>query len=281
MPSTYLPKWATAQEAGEWLKRETGEDWPVPRLIHAGAEMGVWLSCADDAPAEIVEGVFGGRREGFIAPVYFGSDRERAEFVRDGGVLSVTQRPDGVPLKFTPPQRFGAEQLKFAATGVRQIAAAVQRGERLDDDRTVTLNIDGAESFVADDAGLAAWIELHGGTAALEGGRVDVINFEGLPVAQPPEPVPAVVESDSKAHHVQVSDHEPVQRAAAQDAAIIASLRAAKHDPLALPKNEAGRPGVKAATRAALGDGGLWAGSTVFQKAWERLTRNKDIAYKA
>ena len=184
MPSTYLPKWATAQEAGEWLKRETGEDWPVPRLIHAGAEMGVWLSCADDAPAEIVEGVFGGRREGFIAPVCFGSDRERAEFVRDGGALSVTQRPDGVPLKFTPPQRFGAEQLKFAATGVRQIAAAVQHGARLDDDRTVTLNIDGAESFVADDAGLAAWIELHGGPAALEGALIDVIHFEDLTAVQ-------------------------------------------------------------------------------------------------
>ena len=185
MPSTYLPKWATAQEAGEWLKRETGEDWPVPRLIHAGAEMGVWLSCADDAPAEIVEGVFGGRREGFIAPVSFGPDRERAEFVRDGGALSVTQRPDGVPLKFTPPQRFGAEQLKFAATGVRQIAAAVQRGARLDDDRTVTLNIDGDESFVTDDAGLAAWIELHGGPAALEGGRVAVVTFDA-PAAQSP-----------------------------------------------------------------------------------------------
>ena len=78
-----------------------------------------------------------------------------------------------------------------------------------------------------------------------------------------------------------VTDPAPVQRAAAQDAALISSLRAAKHDPLALPKNVRGKPGVKAATRVALGNGGLWAGSTVFEKAWERLTRNGDIAYKA
>lgn len=72
----------------------------------------------------------------------------------------------------------------------------------------------------------------------------------------------------------------PLQRAAAQDAAVIACLRRAGHDPLALPTNESGKPGVKAAARAALGNVGLWAGSTVFHKAWERLTRNGDIAYR-
>ena len=94
------------------------------------------------------------------------------------------------------------------------------------------------------------------------------------------EPAPVVVEPDSKPNDVRVTDPEPVQRAAAQDAAIISCLRAANHDPLALPKNEAGKPGVKAETRAALGNRGLWAGTTVFDKAWERLRRNRDIVEK-
>ena len=94
------------------------------------------------------------------------------------------------------------------------------------------------------------------------------------------EPAPAVAESDPKPS-VRMTDPEPVQRAAAQDAAIISCLRASNHDPLALPKNEAGKPGVKAETRAALGNRGLWAGTTVFDKAWERLRRNRHIVEKA
>lgn len=99
-----------------------------------------------------------------------------------------------------------------------------------------------------------------------------------LPVAPAAEPVSAevIVANQTPAPAIK----EPVQRRAAQDAAIIASLRAAGHDPLALPKNIAGKKGIKAATRIALGNGGMWVG-TVFNKAWERLTSNDDISYKA
>lgn len=72
----------------------------------------------------------------------------------------------------------------------------------------------------------------------------------------------------------------PVQRTAAQDAALLAMLIEKGFDPLALPPNEAGKPGVKNLIRQALGNSGLWAGATVFDKAWERLSRNGDIAYK-
>lgn len=74
--------------------------------------------------------------------------------------------------------------------------------------------------------------------------------------------------------------HEAVQRTAAQDAAVLAMLKEKGFDPLALPPNEAGKPGVKSLIRQALGTSGLWAGTTVFDKAWERLSRNGDIAYK-
>jgi len=76
------------------------------------------------------------------------------------------------------------------------------------------------------------------------------------------------------------SGHKPVSHFAAQEAEILASLRKHGHDPTALPRNPSGRPGVKAATRHALGNKGMWARDRVFDKAWERLRKNKDVVYK-
>ena len=70
---------------------------------------------------------------------------------------------------------------------------------------------------------------------------------------------------------------KPVQRAAAQDAAILCEIQKQGFDPLALPKNPAGKPGPKAAIRTALSSNSLFTGGTVFDKAWERLTANADI----
>jgi hypothetical protein len=69
----------------------------------------------------------------------------------------------------------------------------------------------------------------------------------------------------------------PNSRAKAQEAAILKCLRDTGHDPLQLPPEPQGKPGVKAAARAALGNKGMWAGTTVFEKAWERLLRNGRI----
>jgi len=50
---------------------------------------------------------------------------------------------------------------------------------------------------------------------------------------------------------------------------------------LALPRNEPGKPGVKAVVRAALQASSLFEGSTTFDKAWERLIKDGRIVYKA
>lgn len=73
---------------------------------------------------------------------------------------------------------------------------------------------------------------------------------------------------------------QPVQRRAAQDQAILSKLRELSHDPRALPMYKAGKPGVKAKVRAAIGSKGMWVGPRVFDKAWERLSQNKEIAYR-
>lgn len=73
---------------------------------------------------------------------------------------------------------------------------------------------------------------------------------------------------------------KPIARAAAQDSEILEFLKHNKFDLLCLPKNEPGKAGVKSKVKNALGRSGLWAGTTVFDKAWERLLRNGEIASK-
>ena len=73
---------------------------------------------------------------------------------------------------------------------------------------------------------------------------------------------------------------KPIQRGAAQDAAILKQIKVLGHDPLNLPPNRAGKPGTKAAVRAALKRDRLFTGAKVFDKAWERLTENSDIVIK-
>jgi hypothetical protein len=65
----------------------------------------------------------------------------------------------------------------------------------------------------------------------------------------------------------------PVPRQRAQEADILEAIRKHGHSPLSLPKNEPGKPGIKAEIRKVVAQGPLWGygkGNT-FDKAWERL----------
>ena len=69
-----------------------------------------------------------------------------------------------------------------------------------------------------------------------------------------------------------------VSRQTAQETAILNELRRLGHDPAALPSAAPGKPGVKALVRKALsGSTGLFAGTTVFDKAWDRLRTHGTI----
>lgn len=70
---------------------------------------------------------------------------------------------------------------------------------------------------------------------------------------------------------------KPVQRSAAQDAAILKHITTLGHSPLAVPKNTTGKAGVKFDVRNALKKNLLFVGVSVFDRAWERLTRNGEI----
>jgi hypothetical protein len=70
----------------------------------------------------------------------------------------------------------------------------------------------------------------------------------------------------------------PVQRQHAQEQAIKRLIREAGHDPLQLPMNEPGKPGIKAKVRKALQSDPIFTGAKVFEKAWERLRNGGEIA---
>ncbi|MBY4865392.1 hypothetical protein K6W76_02525 [Burkholderia anthina] len=88
----------------------------------------------------------------------------------------------------------------------------------------------------------------------------------------------AVAAGETGAAGVQTSEPgitpRPLQQQAFQEQEILRVLAGLGHDPLNLPKSPAGQPGVKAEVRKTLN----WQGSTTFDKAWERLRRNKEIA---
>ncbi|MFY9182678.1 MAG: hypothetical protein WBK09_03275 [Limnohabitans sp.] len=76
-----------------------------------------------------------------------------------------------------------------------------------------------------------------------------------------------------------INTPKPMQRQRAQELAILEAIRQAGHDPLRLPMNKSGKPEIKAQVRKALNDDPMFAGTTVFKKAWERLSASGDIAF--
>lgn len=70
----------------------------------------------------------------------------------------------------------------------------------------------------------------------------------------------------------------PVPRQRAQEDVVLNAIKKLGYDPLALPRNPSGKPGPKAAVRAALSQDQLFKEwSTVFDHAWERLRADGSI----
>lgn len=103
--------------------------------------------------------------------------------------------------------------------------------------------------------------ELAAAKAAMAAEEAEVSNKRG---DHPPEPVKP--ESAGRPNQV-----PPRQRQTVQEDAILDKLEELGYDPLALPIPQAGKSGAKSKVKQALGKEGVWAGRTVFPKAWDRL----------
>lgn len=96
-----------------------------------------------------------------------------------------------------------------------------------------------------------------------------------------PEQFP--IRQSGEAHALQTASMtpRPMQRTKAQELAIVDAIISAGYTPKSLPKRPPGKPGVKAQIRATLvgkRDGLFPEKGTVFDKAWDRLRSQKDIA---
>jgi hypothetical protein len=102
-----------------------------------------------------------------------------------------------------------------------------------------------------------------------------------LPLHKAPPPVPAAAPASpadtlpDSAQQVQA----PFSRADAQDAAILAEIVRLGYNPLALPRADAGKRGVKAPIREILTETrkDIFMSVNVFDEAWQRLRNNNQI----
>jgi hypothetical protein len=72
------------------------------------------------------------------------------------------------------------------------------------------------------------------------------------------------------------AEQRPIQRAAAQNAAILEAIKTNGYVAKSLPKSKPGKSGVKATIRNAVATNSLFQGK-VFDKAWERLRSSGEI----
>lgn len=118
MTAPYLPKVATLEQAQAWLEHETGEQWPLARLIEQTAIMPwVWLDYSAEAPPE----VFAGRLEGYLAPMLFAGDTKRLAAGADDAVITMTEAADGRLLQMAG-MRCPLSDLRFMADDLRENA---------------------------------------------------------------------------------------------------------------------------------------------------------------
>lgn len=132
----YLPTWATLTEAEQWLTEETGEPWPLPRLIEAGCRVYAWMDPPPPGSTPMREAwiaqVFEGRAEGYLAEFVFGSDTARMLIDRSA-LMSITRTPSGKLLKFDPPLPVGLDSLRFARNELQALVSSApsQAGPRV------------------------------------------------------------------------------------------------------------------------------------------------------
>lgn len=132
----YLPTWATLAEAERWLAEETGQPWPLPRLIEAGCRVHAWIDPPPPGSTPMrdtwLASVFEGRAEGYLAEFVFASDTARMRIDRSA-VMSMTCTPSGELRHFDPPIPVDLASLRFARDELRALVSAApeQEGPRV------------------------------------------------------------------------------------------------------------------------------------------------------
>lgn len=122
--NAYLPNWATTAEACAYLEQETGEPWPLARLLEAWPRPSIWLEYSPDAPPEL----FGDRIEGIFAPLVFANDHGRMSITRTG-LMTMTRLPNGNHCRFSPGIKFDLAELRYSRADLLKLVQGHERQE--------------------------------------------------------------------------------------------------------------------------------------------------------
>lgn len=122
MTKNYLPTQATTEQACEWLESQTGERWTLGRLLEHGLTPWFWLDYSPGWP----DALFGGRAEGYQAPVVFSGDIQRLEAVGRDVLVNITRTHDRTLMKIGPPGlRMSVDELRFKREDIEALRKAL------------------------------------------------------------------------------------------------------------------------------------------------------------
>jgi hypothetical protein len=285
-PLTYM---LTVREAQDQLRAKTGQEWPLDRVIGAGAKLAVWLEATAEHPE-----LFTAFPSGFAAPIIEGGDLQRLAFTRDSGTLSITEHPTLGLIRMSPPASFEANAVRVSQKSLEalaglheppkqvttsevgaiwdgwklldEIAVLLSKAERPDEPYPQVLSIqrrwhDNIAAAVAAgelnifDAGFIQGRKVRADEMprALNWCRVSLTALDkwlaDMGSIYRLQAPPEQPEQEAQAATHGAVEPEPMQRSRAQESAILDAIRGAGQVPKSLPKNSSGRPGVKAEIR--------------------------------
>ena len=118
MKDDYLPQIPTLAEASASLELRSGSEWTLVRMLEHGLRASVWVDWSTDAPPQVFEG----RTEGLLAELVFGGDDARLRAGAGEGLLTMTRRPSGTYVQFTPGLSFPLNELRFKRVELTHLA---------------------------------------------------------------------------------------------------------------------------------------------------------------
>ena len=121
MTTDYLPAHATCLEACEWLRAKTGKTWTLARLLESGLMPWFWLDYTPGWPA-----LFGGRVEGYLAPMVFAGDMQRLEADGTVALVNMTRTHDDVLMPLKPGMKVLITDLRFKRDDLQDLGKAFQ-----------------------------------------------------------------------------------------------------------------------------------------------------------
>jgi hypothetical protein len=236
-------------------------------ITEAAAELSK-MTTYSTSPVSIIRAGAAGK-----IPVYWFNDLHQGTYIAD---LTDSKQRDLIGTYSDGPQQMTHTSLRELAMAE---SLAVFDFEFTEDDYTLLEKIKG--KAVDDDGNLLGYRRSANpeGTVTITRDQLFVYAHDLKAYAATLSP-DAVVAAPAHAPAPVNQEKKAVPRSKVQDDAIISELKKQGYDPLALPKNPPGKPGIPAKLKTSLLGIPPFMSINIFDHALERLAKNGDIQYK-